>query len=143
MHEHDLNFETSELMFMTVFSTSCCLKDLNTVEHTYDACPRYSQLGSFRTIAYLYTDSASTVRKKYSVFINSEAELHAIYAIYKQTRTLCVLQYFHNFPFLDTVALKDMWHRERWFLEYISQILFSLYTSSSVYWMKSNRRNYG
>ena len=38
-------------------------------------------------------DSASTVRKKYSVFINSEAELYAMYAIYKQTLTLCVLQY--------------------------------------------------
>ena len=38
-------------------------------------------------------DSTSTVRKKYSVFIYSEAEPHALYAIYKQTRTLCVLQY--------------------------------------------------
>ena len=38
-------------------------------------------------------DSASTVRKKYSVFIYSEAEPHAMYAIYKQTLTLCVLQY--------------------------------------------------
>ena len=38
-------------------------------------------------------DSASTVRKKYSVFIYSEAETHAMYAIYKQTLTLCVLQY--------------------------------------------------
>ena len=37
-------------------------------------------------------DSASTVRKKYSVFIYSEAEPHAMYAIYKQTLTLCVLQ---------------------------------------------------
>ena len=40
-------------------------------------------------------DSASTVRKKYSVFIYSEAEPHAMYAIYKQTRTLCVLQYIY------------------------------------------------
>ena len=38
-------------------------------------------------------DSASTVRNKYNVFIYSEAEPHAMYAIYKQTRTLCVLQY--------------------------------------------------
>ena len=37
-------------------------------------------------------DSASTVRKKYSVFIYSEAEPHAMYAIYKQTLRLCVLQ---------------------------------------------------
>ena len=44
-------------------------------------------------------DSASTVRKKYSVFLYSEAEPHAMYAIYKQTRTLCVLQY------LDSVAI--------------------------------------
>ena len=38
-------------------------------------------------------DSASTVRKKYSVFIYSEVEPHAMYAMYKQTLTLCVLQY--------------------------------------------------
>ena len=38
-------------------------------------------------------DSASTVRKKYSVFIYSEAESHAMCTIYKQTSTLCVLQY--------------------------------------------------
>ena len=38
-------------------------------------------------------DSASTVRKKYSVFRYSEAEPHAMYAIYKQMLTLCVLQY--------------------------------------------------
>ena len=37
-------------------------------------------------------DSASTIRKRYSVFIYSETEPHAMYAIYKQTRTLCVLQ---------------------------------------------------
>ena len=39
------------------------------------------------------TDSASTVIKKYSVFIYSKAEPRAMYAIYKQTLTLCVLQY--------------------------------------------------
>ena len=38
-------------------------------------------------------DSASTVIKKYSVFIYSAAEPRAMYAIYKQTLTLCVLQY--------------------------------------------------
>ena len=54
----------------------------NTVEHTYDTCPKYSELGSFRII-----------RKKYSVFIYSEAEPHAMYAIHKETCTLCVLQY--------------------------------------------------
>ena len=70
-----------------------------TVKHIYDACPKYSKLGKFCIIAYLYVsddlaaaDSASTVRKKYSVFIYSEAEPHAMYAIYKQTLTLCVLQ---------------------------------------------------
>ena len=41
-------------------------------------------------------DSASPVRKKFSVFIYSEAEPHAKYAIYKQTLTLCVLQYFNH-----------------------------------------------
>ena len=39
-------------------------------------------------------DSASTVIKKYSVFIYSEAEPHAKYAIYKHTRKFCVLQYY-------------------------------------------------
>ena len=38
-------------------------------------------------------DSAITVRKKYSIFIYCESEPHAMYALYKQTRTLCVLQY--------------------------------------------------
>ena len=38
-------------------------------------------------------DSTSAVRQKYSVFIYSEAEPHAMYAIYKQKLTLCVLQY--------------------------------------------------
>ena len=42
-------------------------------------------------------DSASTVRKKYSVSIYTEAEPHAMYAIYKQTHTLCVLQYVYLF----------------------------------------------
>ena len=44
-------------------------------------------------------DSASTVRKKHSVFVYSEAEPRAMYAIYKQTRTLCVLQYTELFWF--------------------------------------------
>ena len=38
-------------------------------------------------------DSASTVIKKYSVFIYSEVEPHAKYAIYKHTRKFRVLQY--------------------------------------------------
>ena len=42
-------------------------------------------------------DSASTVRKKYSVFMYSEVEPRAMYAIYKQTRKLCVLQYIHTY----------------------------------------------
>ena len=41
-------------------------------------------------------DSASTVTKKYSVFIYSEAEPHAMYAIYIQTLTVCVLQYLNG-----------------------------------------------
>ena len=39
--------------------------------------------------------------KKYSVFIYSKAEPHAMYAIHKQTRTLCVLQYFLSSIYLD------------------------------------------
>ena len=45
----------------------------------------------------LATVAAANIKKvqikKYSVFIYSEAEPHAMYAIYKQTRKLCVLQY--------------------------------------------------
>ena len=40
-------------------------------------------------------DSASQVIKKYSVFIYSEAEPHAKYAIYKHTRKFRVLQYIY------------------------------------------------
>ena len=47
-------------------------------------------------LAPVAADSTSTVRKKYSVFIYSEVEPHAMYAIYKQTLTLCVLQYQHQ-----------------------------------------------
>ena len=32
---------------------------LVTVEHTYDACPKYSELGSFRIIAYPYVSEGS------------------------------------------------------------------------------------
>ena len=46
-------------------------------------------------------DSASTVRKKYSIFMYSEAEPHAMYAIYKQTLTLCVLQYPMQYMYLS------------------------------------------
>ena len=38
-------------------------------------------------------DSAKVQKKKYSGFIYSEAEPHAMYAIYKEMRKLCVLQY--------------------------------------------------
>ena len=44
----------------------------------------------------LATVAAANIKKvqikKYSVFIYSEAEPHAMYAINEQTRTLCVLQ---------------------------------------------------
>ena len=33
--------------------------EMDTVEHTYDACPKYSELGSFRIIAYLYVSAGS------------------------------------------------------------------------------------
>ena len=38
-------------------------------------------------------DSAKVQKKSTAFFIYSEAEPHAMYAIYKQTRKLCVLQY--------------------------------------------------
>ena len=34
-------------------------KNIYTVEHIYDACPKYSELGSFRIIAYLYVSDGS------------------------------------------------------------------------------------
>ena len=74
---------------------------LDTVEHIYDACPKYSELGNFRIIAYLYvSDGSHRWQRQYSkkkvqrfYILYSEAEPHAMYAIYKQTLTLCVLQY--------------------------------------------------
>ena len=45
-------------------------------------------------------DSASTVRKKYSVFIYSVAEPHAMYAKYKQMLTLRVLQYTYIYIYI-------------------------------------------
>ena len=45
-------------------------------------------------------DSASTVIKKYSVFIYSEAEPHAKYAIYKHTRKFRVLQYIYIYIYI-------------------------------------------
>ena len=47
---------------------------------------------SFMLATVAPADSAKVQKKKYSVFIYSEAEPHAMYAIYKQTRKLCVLQ---------------------------------------------------
>ena len=59
-------------------------------------------------------DSASTVRKKYSVFIYSEGEPHAMYAIYKQTLTLCVLQYITCvLRFYDTTMIYKSFVRVR------------------------------
>ena len=87
---------------------------VDTVEHTYDACPKYSELGSFRIIAYLYVSDGSrrwprqSTEKKYSVFIYSEAEPHAMYAIYKQMHTLCVLQYL--IPALHTCGWREHPH---------------------------------
>ena len=37
----------------------CCASGSITVEHTYDACPKYSELGSFCIIAYLYISNGS------------------------------------------------------------------------------------
>ena len=55
------------------------------VEHTYDAC-------IFMLATVTAADSAK-VQKKSTEFYIYQAEPHAMYAIYKQTRTLCVLQY--------------------------------------------------
>ena len=55
------------IFFMSFFSIINVLKIMrvkvekmqNTVEHTYDTCPKYSELGSFRFIAYLYVSDGS------------------------------------------------------------------------------------
>ena len=45
-----------------------------TEEHTYDACPKYSELGNFRILAYLYVSDGScrwqrqSTEKRRSVF---------------------------------------------------------------------------
>ena len=48
----------------------------------------------------LATVAAANIKKvhikKYSIFIYREAEPHAMYAIYKQTLKLCVLQYLYE-----------------------------------------------
>ena len=46
-------------------------------------------------------DSASTVRKKYSVFIYSEAEAHAMYAIYKRENCVFYSRQCQTFLFFD------------------------------------------
>ena len=76
------------------------MTEMNTVEHTYDACPKYSELGSFRIIAYFYVSDVSrrwqrqSTEKKYCVFIYIAMRNHTLY-INMQTLTLCVLQYSH------------------------------------------------
>ena len=54
-------------------------------------------------------DIASTVSKKYSVFIYSEKEPHAMYAKYKHTRKLCV----HNFHVCTYIFNLQRSHEER------------------------------
>ena len=44
-------------IFEKEYGTGCAFSD--TVEHTYDACPKYSELGSFRIIVYLYVSDGS------------------------------------------------------------------------------------
>ena len=55
-------------------------------------------------------DSASTVIKKYSLFIYSEAEPHAKYAIYKHTRKFRVLQY----SYLWTYCANNVCSTQKW-----------------------------
>ena len=45
--------------FHFMFLTSYLVVHHDTVEHTYDACPKYSKLGGFRIIAYLYVSGGS------------------------------------------------------------------------------------
>ena len=57
----DVEIMTSKklLIMPCLFRIKCSCVDQITVEHTYDACPKYSKLGSFRIIAYLYVSEGS------------------------------------------------------------------------------------
>ena len=67
-----------------------------TVEHKYDECPKYSELGSFRIIAYLYVSDGSRrwqrLQKKVQRFYIAKQN-HTLCTLYINRRELCVLQY--------------------------------------------------
>ena len=63
--------------------------------------------------------SANTLRKKYSFFIYSEAEPHAMYAKYKQTLTLCVLQYLWQIKFhkdVESDSINNIYVITTWYM---------------------------
>ena len=52
---------------LVVFPSKLYVHYKNTVEHIYDAYPIYSELGSFRIIAYLYvSDGSRRWQRQYS-----------------------------------------------------------------------------
>ena len=71
--------------------------DINmyTVEHTYDACPKYSELGSFRSIAYLYVSDGSDSwqhqsTEKSTAFLYIAKRNHTLCTLYINRRVNCV-----------------------------------------------------
>ena len=68
----------------------------STVEHTYDACPDYSELGSFRIIAYLYVSDGShrwqrqSTEKKSTAFLYIAKRNHTLCTLYINRRVYCV-----------------------------------------------------
>ena len=52
---------TSLVLSAYIYIYTC----IYTVEHIYDACPKYSELGNFRIIAYLYVSDGTTRYVRY------------------------------------------------------------------------------
>ena len=66
----------------------------NTVEHTYDTCPKYSELESFRIIAYLYVSYGLERKYKWksTAFLFIAKQNHTLYV---NKRRSCVFYSNH------------------------------------------------
>ena len=93
----------------------------STVEHTYDACPKYSELGSFRIIAYLYVSDGSrrlhkeSTNKKVQHFLYIAKRNHTLCTLFINRRVNCVfysISYVLNHP-LPTPDLCNGFHHKR------------------------------
>ena len=77
---------------------------LYTVEHTFDACPKYSEFGSFPIIAYLYDAAVSAkVQKKSTAFLYIAKQNHRLYTIYRNRRVQCV---FYSSKAMIRIAMR-------------------------------------